>query len=127
MSRRTERIGAELLAELSRLLRSELNDPRLGLVTLTRVDVAPDLSQALVFWSALDLGGEGSAEAMEAHQAGLESAASALRRRASQTLTLRRMPALRFRYDPSMVLASRTLSVLRDVADGEEQDDGPEE
>ena len=52
MTRRTERIASELLAEISRLLREEVSDPRVGLVTLTRVDVAPDLSHALVYWSA---------------------------------------------------------------------------
>jgi ribosome-binding factor A len=55
VTRRTERIAGELLAELARLLREEVTDPRVGLVTLTRIDVAPDLTQALVLWSALDV------------------------------------------------------------------------
>ena len=44
MSRRSERVGEEIRGELARLLREEVADPRIGLVTLTRVDVAPDLS-----------------------------------------------------------------------------------
>lgn len=132
MSRRSERIGGELLGVLARLVREEVTDPRVGPVTLTRVDVAPDLSHALVMWSALDLDGQLDAERVETHQQGLESAASFLRRRAAGELALRRMPALRFRYDPSLVLGSRTLELLRDVAasqtgePAEERGDGEE-
>ena len=53
MSRRTERIAEQLRAEISQLLRREVSDPRIGLVTLTRVDVAPDLSNAVVYYSVM--------------------------------------------------------------------------
>ena len=56
MSRRTERVGAQLLEEISRVLRAEVTDPRVSLVTLTRIDVSPDLSHALVYWSAFSSG-----------------------------------------------------------------------
>jgi ribosome-binding factor A len=113
MTRRTERIAGELIAELARLLREEVTDPRVGLVTLTRIDVAPDLTHALVFWSALDA--EPGEDRVEAHQAGLDSAAPFLRRRIASALPLKRSPELRFRYDPSLVLGTRTLSVLREI------------
>ncbi len=114
MTRRTERIAGELLAELSRLLRAEVTDPRVGLVTLTRIDVAPDLTHALVFWSALDVAqGE---DRVDEHQAGLDSASPFLRRRIASALPLKRTPELRFRYDPSLVLGTRTLSLLREIA-----------
>ena len=132
MTRRTERVSGELRAELARLLREEVTDPRVGLVTLTRIDVAPDLSHALVFWSTLEGDpGDDEAEARLAEvQAGLDSAAPFLRRRAAGSLPLRRMPALRFRYDPSLVQGSRTLAVLREVESGAsrgEDEDGAEE
>jgi ribosome-binding factor A len=114
VSRRTARIASELLAELARLLRQEVTDPRVGLVTLTRVDVAPDLSHSLVFWSALDV--DEAPDRVAERQAGLDSASQFLRHRVAGKLSLRRMPELRFRYDPSLVLGSRTLSVLREVA-----------
>ena len=47
MSRRTERIGEQIRAELARLVRDELRDPRAGMPTFTRVQVAPDLVQRL--------------------------------------------------------------------------------
>ena len=125
MSRRTERIAGELLAELAHLLREEVTDPRVGLVTLTRIDVAPDLSHAVVFWSAIDLApGESR---VDEHQAGLDSAAPFLRRRIASALTIKRIPELRFRYDPSLVLGTRTLSVLRELEPDEaEGNDGAE-
>ena len=115
MSRRTEKISAQLIAELARLLQQDVTDPRIGLVTLTRVDVAPDLSHAVVYFSALDVDPDDE-EATALLEAGLASAAPFLRRRAAQELPLKRMPELRFRYDPSLVLGSRTLAVLREVA-----------
>lgn len=128
MSRRTERIASQLMAELARLLRQEVTDPRVGLVTLTRIDVAPDLSHAMVYWSGLDAGA-GDPDRLEEQEAGLASAASFLRRRAARELPLKRMPELRFRYDPSLVLGTRTLSVLREVADegpADGADDAPD-
>ena len=53
MTRRTDRIANVLLAELARLLRQEVTDPRIGLVSLSRVDVAPDLSNAIVYYSTI--------------------------------------------------------------------------
>ena len=123
MTRRTERIAGELLAELARLLHEEVTDPRVGVVTLTRVDVAPDLTNALVWWSALDIAGDRKGE----HQAGLDSAAPFLRRRIASALPLKRSPELRFRYDPSLALGSRTLSLLHELEPEEaEGNDGAE-
>jgi len=116
VSRRTDRIGEQLRSEISRVLREEATDPRTRLVTLTRVDVSPDLSNALVFWSALDIGDAHSAEVT---QDALESAASFVRRHVAHALSLRRVPVLQFRYDPSLVLGDQTLSLLKSLADDE--------
>jgi ribosome-binding factor A len=116
MSRRTERVAEQIQSELARVLRREATDPRIGLVTITRVDVSPDLSHALVFWSALE--GD-DPEARDRTEQGLESAAPFLRRQLAHVLPLRRMPELRFRFDPSLALGSRTLGVLREIADDE--------
>ncbi|MBW1843033.1 MAG: 30S ribosome-binding factor RbfA [Deltaproteobacteria bacterium] len=118
MSRRTERIAEQLRSEIARVLREDATDPRTRLVTLTRVDVAPDLSNALVFWSALDIR---DADSVENTQDALESAASFVRRHLAHSLPLRRVPALHFRYDPSLVLGDQTLSLLRSLADDEEE------
>ncbi|HEX5064961.1 MAG TPA: 30S ribosome-binding factor RbfA [Myxococcota bacterium] len=119
MTRRTERVASELRASLARLLREEVTDPRIGLVTITRVDVAPDLSHAIVFWSALGAHGE---NATQESQEGLESAAAFLRRRAAQGLSLKRMPEFRFRYDPSLAQGQQTLDLLRTLEGQRESD-----
>ncbi len=116
MSRRTERIAEQLRAEIARIFCEEARDPRTRLVTVTRVDVAPDLSNAFVFWSAMDVRDAESAEPVER---ALESAASFVRSRLAQLLPLRRVPELRFRYDPSLALGTETLSLLRSLADDE--------
>lgn len=124
MTRRTERVGSELRALLARLLREEVTDPRIGLVTLTRVDVAPDLSHAVVFWSALGPRGEADAEACAE---GLESAAPFLRRRAARELATKRMPELRFRYDGSLAQGQETLDLLRQLEASRDPDAGVDE
>jgi ribosome-binding factor A len=116
MSRRSERIAEQLKGEIARVLREEVSDPRIGLVTLTRVDCAPDLSNALVFWSCIEAGDD---EARETSADGLDSAAAFVRGRIAQVLPLRRTPRLEFRFDPSLEQGAETLSLLREIADGE--------
>jgi ribosome-binding factor A len=117
VSRRTERIADLLREEIAQVLRREASDPRLALVTLTRVDVAPDLSHALVFWSALELP---RGEPLESVQEGLDAAAPFLRGCLARSLSLKRTPRLDFRYDPSLAEGSQMLALLREIADESE-------
>lgn len=112
MSRRRERVSELIRAELARLLQVEVMDPRVNLVTLTRVDVSPDLRNALVFWSQMRME---PAPPLAETAAGLARAATFLRRRLAQELSLKRVPALEFRHDPSLELGDRTLALLRDL------------
>ena len=129
MSRRTERVSEQIRGELAAVLRQEVTDPRLALVTLTRVDVAPDLGNAVVFWSVMEMGdasrgaetdaaeeSDGVADAAEAFR----SAAGFLRHQLAGRLSLKRMPELRFRHDPSLELGARTLRLLEAISDEEE-------
>jgi len=120
LSLRTERIGEQLRAEIARVVRDELTDPRVGLVTVTRVDVAPDLSNALVYWSPLEAHDEKELAAMSE---GLASGAGFVRRQLAHALSLRRMPALRFKHDPSIEEGSRTLSILKSLNESREGED----
>ncbi len=112
MSRRTERVGEQVRGEIARLLRAEVTDPRIGLVTITRVDVSPDFANAVVFWSPLGASDEAQ---VEAAGRGLASAAGFLRSGLARALRLRRVPELRFRHDPSLALGARTLELLRSL------------
>lgn len=112
MSVRNERIAEQVRGELSRLIREETSDPRIGLLTLTRVKLSPDLSTATVFWSPLEVG-----ETIDPEEVanGLGSAAGFLRTRLAAGLPLRRTPALTFRHDRSIAEGSRTLAMLRSL------------
>ena len=113
-SRRLERVAEELRSEIARVLRAEVADPRVALVTILRVDVSPDLRNALVFWSRIERKGGPDIETISA---GLASAAGFLRRRLAQELPLQRMPAFTFRYDAAIEAGDRTLALLRELAD----------
>jgi len=121
VSIRTQRIAEQIRGEIARLLREETRDPRIGLLTITRVKVSPDLSEALLFWSPLDVSGEADVEDVGE---GLLSATGHLRRQLARNLDLRRTPALRFRHDPSVEEGSRTLSLIRTLVDGSGEEAG---
>ena len=123
MSIRTERIGEQLRETLSRLLRDEVSDPRVGMLSLTRVEVAPDLSTAAIYWSPLASEGE---EQIERAAAGLASAAAFLRRRVAGEMALRRTPELIFRHDPSIEQGAEMLNLLRDLEREREAKEGRE-
>ena len=110
MSIRSERIAEQIRAELDQLLRQETSDPRVGLLTLTRVKLSADMSTATIFWSPLVVDEQIDIEDISE---GLKSAAGFLRGRLAKRLSLRRMPALSFRYDPSLKEGSDTLALLR--------------
>ena len=101
----------------------ELKDPRIGLVTVTGVRVAPDLREATVFVSVL--GGE---RKRRATLAGLQSAHGVLQTRINRELTLRRTPHLTFEYDDSVERGVRMSALIdelaRDLPDDDTGDDG---
>lgn len=118
MSRRTERINALLQEEISELLRRQVMDPRLAslVVSVTGVDVSPDLRQAKVFVSVMG-SEEEQAEAFRA----LHAASAFLRRELHKRLELRRIPDLLFRRDDSLEHAARIDALLRQVAEEREE------
>ena len=105
---RTDRIAQQIQRETAELLRLEINDPRVRLVTITGVEVAGDYSHAKIFFTRLDGNHEEA-------QRGLEHASGFLRRRLAHSLKLRVMPQLHFVYDSSVERGSR-LSQLIDQA-----------
>lgn len=116
---RTDRVAQQIQRELAELVRLEVNDPRVRLVTITAVEVANDYSHAKIFFTRLD----GKHE--EAQQ-GLERAAGFLRSQLARSLKLRVMPQLHFVYDESVERGSR-LSQLIDQAVASDQQTGDKE
>jgi ribosome-binding factor A len=105
---RTDRIGQQMQREIAQLVRLEINDPRVKLVTITGVDVAGDYSHAKVFFTRMD-------GRHEEAQQGLDHAAGFLRSRLASSIKLRIMPQLHFVFDASVERGSR-LSQLIDKA-----------
>lgn len=116
---RASRIADQIQRDLSDVIRLELKDPRVGLVTITAVDLTRDLSHAKVYVTAL-----GESDAAEQAVAALQHAAGFLRSQLARTLKVRVLPQLQFVYDASVERGIR-LSQLIDqaVADSERQAD----
>jgi ribosome-binding factor A len=106
-SQRVERVGRQVLKEISTIVECDLADPRLEMLTFTSVRMSADLKSALIFYSCLD-GSAGQAQC----QAGLEQAIGALRRELGRRLQLRYTPALRFEFDDSVERAQRISELL---------------
>lgn len=96
---RTQRIGDQMQRELAELIRREVKDPRVGLVTITAVDVSRDLGHAKVFITVM--GSEGT-DAVPQTLKALASAASFLRLHLGRVMQLRSVPQLHFHYDESV-------------------------
>jgi ribosome-binding factor A len=111
MSRRTERVSELLREELSDLLLRELRDPRLdGLISITRVELSPDLYNARVFVSVMSE----TADPDEALKA-LNAAAGFLHKELVHRLEMRRVPFLTFHLDKSIEEGAAVLEKLNRV------------
>jgi ribosome-binding factor A len=108
--RRVGRIEEQLRMELSEII-DEIEDPRVGLTTVTAVKVSPDMRHARVFVSVL-----GDEAQRKKTMQGLNSAAHFARRTLSQRLKhLRRIPELTFAYDESIESGSRIDELLDQI------------
>ncbi len=116
--RRIERVNGLLRQEISSLITSQVNDPRLrGLVTITQVRTASDLRTARVYVSVM-----GDEAVRQEALAGIQSSATFLRRELRDRVSLRYIPFLRFVLDDAMVEADRLMRIIEDleVSDGAE-------
>lgn len=111
---RSRRIAEQVQRELSDIIRLELKDPRVGMITLTDVEVTPDNAHARVYFTLL-----GEASRIEEAAAGLQHAAGYLRSQLAQRLRLRVVPQLHFEHDASVERGIR-VSQLIDAAVAED-------
>ena len=106
---RTQRIGDQMQRELAVLIQREIKDPRLGLVTITAVDVSRDLSHAKVFITVM---GEETPDAVKQSLKALNSAASFLRLHLGRSMQLRSVPQLHFHYDESVTRGAHLSALI---------------
>jgi ribosome-binding factor A len=129
---RPERVGEQIRQTISELLLSEVHDPGIGLVTLTRVKVSPDLQLVRVYYTQM-----GDEKARHQTRRALERATPFLRRQLGSRVRLRRVPELRFEFDASVENQERIERILLDLQaereerekkeDGGDAKGGPEE
>ncbi|HSD28776.1 MAG TPA: 30S ribosome-binding factor RbfA [Vicinamibacteria bacterium] len=114
MGRRPERLAEEMREEIARMIVSELKDPRLGFVTVTRVEVAHDLRYARVHVGVL-----GSEAEREKSLTALRSAAGFIRRELGRRLRIHHSPEVDFRYDKGIDATDRVARLLAEEAERE--------
>jgi ribosome-binding factor A len=106
---RPQRLGDLIQREVSELIRLEVRDPRVGMITITSVDVSPDLSHAKIFFTVLEK------EKLQETLQGLGRSAGFLRAQLAKRIKMYTTPELRFEYDESVERGDR-LSRLIDQA-----------
>lgn len=107
---RALRVGQQIHRELADLIRTEIKDPGIGMITLGDVEVSKDLAYARVYYTVF---GEG--EAVEATGAALRRAAGFLRRELGRRMRLRIVPELKFVYDDSQARGDRLDALIAEA------------
>jgi len=109
-SQRSNRVADQIHKEVSALLIKGLKDPRVGFVTITAVEVTPDMHLARIYFSVM-----GSESDRKNTEKGLKSSAPYLRRELGKRLRMRYVPDLLFQFDHSLAYGNRIDSLLRQI------------
>lgn len=107
---RPRRVAEQIQRELAELIQLEVKDPRVGMVTLTGVEVSADYAHAKVFFSLL-----GDQKRVDEALKGLNSAAGFLRSQVAHRMKLRVMPMLHFIHDISLEQGARLDKLIADA------------
>lgn len=110
--KRSDRVAQELQKEVAVILQREVKDPRIGMVTVSDVEVSRDLAYAKVYVTFLF---DHDAAAIEQGMKALEKAAPYIRSLVGKEMRLRIVPELRFIYDESLVEGMRMSNLVSDV------------
>lgn len=108
--KRSSRVAGLLKREVSRIIFEDIKDPRIGLVTITQVDVSEDLRTAKIYLSVL-----GDKVARDQTLQGLERAKKFIRMEIARTTELRYTPELKFYYDDSYSYAENIENLLKKI------------
>jgi ribosome-binding factor A len=108
--RRSERLGEEVREEVARIIAEGLKDPRIGFVTVTRVDLTADLRNARVYVGVL-----GDRAQRDKTLAGLRQAAGFIRRELGKRIRVRHTPELEFKYDSGLDATDRVARLIEET------------
>jgi ribosome-binding factor A len=111
--KRVARLNEQLKRELTQLLQFEVKDPRVVAVSITGVEVTPDLYHAKVYYTLL-----GDDEEKRTAEEGLRAAAGFLRSELGRRMHIRRAPELHFRFDGTLEHAMHIERLLREARAG---------
>jgi ribosome-binding factor A len=106
---RSDRVAEQVRRDLADLIRNELKDPRVGMISLTAVELTPDYAHAKVFFTTLDT------EHLDEVERGLKRSAGFLRRELGRRIHIHTLPELHFVYDNSLERGA-SMSLLIDKA-----------
>jgi ribosome-binding factor A len=111
---RATRVAEQMQRELADLLMFEVKDPRIGMVTVTAVEVTGDMAHAKVFYSAPQSkpNATNHAKTLQSIQAGLEKSAGFLRTQVAKRMLLRTVPQLHFVYDESIDIGIKMAQLI---------------
>lgn len=115
---RADRVAQMMQRELGGMILTEVKDPRVGFVSITRVEVSRDLGQAKIYVSIM-----GEQERVEASLSGLKSASAYLRGEIGRRLGLRHAPELLFRHDMSIAESLHIQDLIRQLPEAPDEPD----
>ena len=115
---RTQRVADYLQRELAALIQREVRDPRVGMVSITGVNVSRDLGHAKVYYT--ELGSDSSEDATESTEV-LNKASGFLRSQLSRDSSMRSVPQLRFYFDSSVGQGRHLEDLIRRAADADRE------
>jgi ribosome-binding factor A len=110
--KRTERFNALIRSELGRIITTRLKDKRLGFVTVTHVEISPDLKYCKVFVSVL-----GNEQEVKGTIAALEHSEGFLKKELAKTVKMRFTPRLQFKIDNSLEENMRLENIFKKIHD----------
>lgn len=104
---RGDRVAEQVRRDLADLIRSELKDPRVGMISLTAVELTPDYAHAKVFFTTLKV------EHLPEIEQGLKRAAGFLRRELGRRIHIHTLPELHFIYDSSLEYGASMTALIQ--------------
>ncbi|HOI50990.1 30S ribosome-binding factor RbfA [Azonexus caeni] len=104
---RSDRVAEQVRRDLADLIRTELKDPRVGMISLTSVELTPDYAHAKVFFTTLN------AEHLPEIEQGLKRAAGFLRRELGRRIHIHTLPELHFVYDSSLEYGASMTALIQ--------------
>ncbi len=114
--RRIQRLQEQIKQRLAEILQRDLADPKLGLVTISRVELDAEFTLCKVYWSVIAPTSTGEAKARRDSQEVLTRASGFLQREIGKSLHTRTIPHVEFVFDPGIAGAIRVNQLLKELA-----------